>query len=94
MIPFAETALLPDAVLAWAVVGLLVALLAREPFRSRLGLVRDMGVGLAGALLAGLLFSLVVRGATGFVGSVMAAFLGACLCLALFRGLTARPPRS
>jgi hypothetical protein len=53
-----------------------------------------MGVGLAGAVLSGMLFSLAVGGTTGFVGSVMAAFVMACICIAVLRAVVIGPPRS
>ncbi len=94
MFPFAETPLVPDALLAWVVVGLLAGLLAGEAMRSRYGLIRDMAVGLAGAVAAGFLFGMVFSGTAGFVGGVMVAFLGACVLIAILRGLTTRAPRT
>jgi uncharacterized membrane protein YeaQ/YmgE (transglycosylase-associated protein family) len=94
MLPFAETALLPDGLLAWVIVGLLAGLFAGDAPRGRLTVVRDVAAGLAGAVPAGLLFDELVGSTAGFVGGVVAAFVGACALIAILRGLTIASPRA
>jgi uncharacterized membrane protein YeaQ/YmgE (transglycosylase-associated protein family) len=42
-------------------------------------------VGLIGALVGGLIAGLFIQGSIGFIGSIIVAFLGAVILLALLR---------
>jgi uncharacterized membrane protein YeaQ/YmgE (transglycosylase-associated protein family) len=47
-------------------------------------------VGLIGALLGGLVAGLFIQGGVGFVGTLILAFLGAVILLALLRMFSGR----
>ncbi len=93
MAVFAEINLDPGGVLAWVVVGLIAGFLAgRVMSGGGYGLVGDIVVGLVGALVGGFLFGQLVTGTYAFVGSILVAFLGACLLIWLLRAVA--PGRS
>jgi uncharacterized membrane protein YeaQ/YmgE (transglycosylase-associated protein family) len=54
---------------------------------SGYGILGDTAVGLIGALIGGLVFSLLVQGDAGFWGSIAIAFVGACLLVAIIRAV-------
>ena len=86
MIMFADIALAPGGVVAWLVVGLIAGWAAGLVMRGTgFGLLGDIVVGLIGAFVGGFLFEVVQGGyalwSAGFWGSVLFAFLGACLLL-------------
>jgi uncharacterized membrane protein YeaQ/YmgE (transglycosylase-associated protein family) len=88
MATFADIVLEPGGIIAWLVVGLIAGWLAGLVMQGGgFGLVGDMIVGLIGAVLGGLLFG-QVTGAPNFVGSILVAFIGACLLIALVRIVT------
>ncbi len=78
--------------LAWLIVGAVAGWLASMAMHSRLGLLGDIVVGIVGALIGGFLFNLIgAPGATGFnLWSVLVAFIGAVVLLALIRLFTGR----
>ena len=93
MATFAEITLDPGGVVAWVIVGLVAGFLAgRVMTGGGYGLAGDIVVGLVGALIGGFLFGQFVTGTYAFVGSVVVAFLGACLLIWVARQLT--PGRS
>jgi uncharacterized membrane protein YeaQ/YmgE (transglycosylase-associated protein family) len=57
---------------------------------SGYGLVGDLVVGLIGAFVGGFIASFFVAGSMGFWGSIVVAFLGACLCIAVMRAISNR----
>jgi uncharacterized membrane protein YeaQ/YmgE (transglycosylase-associated protein family) len=75
----------PGNVLAWIVVGLLAGWIAGTVARGRgFGCLGNIAVGLAGAVIGGLLFSaLNITGTAGFLFSVFVAAIGATLLLVL-----------
>jgi uncharacterized membrane protein YeaQ/YmgE (transglycosylase-associated protein family) len=90
MILFGE--LHPGGIVAWIVIGLVAGWLAAKVMGgNRYGLVLDLVLGLAGALVGGFVFGLLMQsdnsvvGDTGFWGSLLIAFLGACGVLAVAR---------
>jgi uncharacterized membrane protein YeaQ/YmgE (transglycosylase-associated protein family) len=86
MATFADIVLDPGGIIAWLVVGLIAGWLAGMVMQGGgFGLVGDMIVGLIGAVLGGLLFGQLVTGAPSFVGSILVAFIGACLLIAVVR---------
>ena len=46
--------------------------------------------GVAGAFIGGLILSVFMRGTAGFLGSIVVAFLGAALLLAILQALGGR----
>jgi uncharacterized membrane protein YeaQ/YmgE (transglycosylase-associated protein family) len=88
MYPLADITLhlQPGGWIAWIVVGVLAGWGAGFVMRGAgFGIVGDLITGLIGALLGGLLFGMAVPGDAGFWGSVLIAFLGACLFIFLAR---------
>lgn len=85
-------ALQPGGIIAWAVVGIIARWLAGLLTRSEgFGCFTNLIIGLLGAAIGGLVFSILnVNGTTGFWGSVAVATVGALLLLALAR--LAQPP--
>jgi len=70
----------------WLIVGLIAGALASFVMRGGgYGIVGDIVVGLIGALVGGFLMSLVGLGATGPIGTIIVAFIGACAFIALLR---------
>ena len=89
----ADIAMLPGGIIAWIVVGLLAGWLAGLAMKgSGYGLAGDIIVGLIGSVVGGFLMGFFVHGDTGFWGSIVVAFLGACLLIAVMRMV--RSPRT
>jgi uncharacterized membrane protein YeaQ/YmgE (transglycosylase-associated protein family) len=87
---FAEITLNPGGVIAWVVVGLIAGWLAGLVMKGTgYGLFGDLVVGLIGALIGGFVCGLGVAGDAGFWGSIVVAFLGACI-LIMVVGFVAR----
>ncbi|MHB8646309.1 MAG: GlsB/YeaQ/YmgE family stress response membrane protein [Thermomicrobiales bacterium] len=84
----------PGGILAWIVVGLLAGWLAGLITRAEgFGCFGNIVIGLLGAAIGGLLFSLFgVTDRAGFWGSVAVATLGAIVLLAIAR-VAGRPRR-
>jgi uncharacterized membrane protein YeaQ/YmgE (transglycosylase-associated protein family) len=88
MVPLAELAMQPGGVIAWIIVGLIAGWLAGLMMRgSGYGIIGDIIAGLIGALIGGFIFSFFVHGATFFWGSVLVAFIGACILIAIVRAV-------
>jgi uncharacterized membrane protein YeaQ/YmgE (transglycosylase-associated protein family) len=88
---FAEIALSPGGIVAWLVVGLIAGWLGGMMMRGGgFGVIGDIIVGLIGAFLGGLIFGLFTTGDFGFWGSIVVAFLGACILIAIARAITVR----
>lgn len=82
-------ALLPGNLLAWLLVGLIAGALASWLMRGRgFGCIGDIIVGLVGAVIGGFLAGLLgVTGIYGFWSSVLIAFIGACILVAILRAI-------
>ena len=82
----------PGGILAWIVVGLIAGFLAGQVMKGGgYGLVGDVLMGMVGAFVGGLLFSFLLRVSTaGFWGSIVVAFIGAVVLIALVRALPGR----
>ena len=92
---FAEITLHPGGIIAWLVVGLIAGWLAGRVMKGTgYGVIGDLIVGLSGALIGGFLFGLIVAGDAGFWGSVLVAFLGACVLIMLVRFVAPRQIRT
>lgn len=87
--------LTPGGIILWLVVGLIAGWAAGQVSRGHgFGLVGDIIVGLIGALIGGFLAGFVVSGSVGFAGTVIVAFFGAVILLAVVRPLGGRRIRS
>ena len=81
----------PGSLLAWLVVGLIAGAIASRVVAGRgFGCLADIAVGVAGALIGGYLLGALfgVTGTVGFFGSIIVAFLGAAVLLALLKALS------
>jgi uncharacterized membrane protein YeaQ/YmgE (transglycosylase-associated protein family) len=69
--------------IAWIIVGIIAGFIAEKVTKTDMGLLMNLGVGLAGALLGGFLFSLVGLSGPddGFIWSTIVATIGAILLL-------------
>ncbi len=81
----------PGSLIAWLVVGLIAGAIASRVVAGRgFGCVADIVVGIAGALIGGYLLGALfgVSGTVGFFGSIIVAFLGAALLLAILKAVS------
>jgi uncharacterized membrane protein YeaQ/YmgE (transglycosylase-associated protein family) len=89
MLLAAALELYPGGIIAWVVIGLIAGWLAGVAMRGGgFGIAGDIVTGLLGALIGGFLMSFFVEGATGFWGSIVVAFIGACVLIAIVRALS------
>ena len=78
----------PGSFLAWIVVGLIAGAVASRVVAGRgFGCLADIVVGVAGALIGGFLLSALfgASGTVGFWGSLIVAFVGAAVLLAVLK---------
>jgi uncharacterized membrane protein YeaQ/YmgE (transglycosylase-associated protein family) len=76
-------------VLWWLVVGLIAGFLASLVMRGGgYGIVGDIVIGIVGAFIGGFLASLVGIGAGGLIGTIIIAFIGACILIAILRAVS------
>jgi uncharacterized membrane protein YeaQ/YmgE (transglycosylase-associated protein family) len=93
MATFADIDLNPGGLIAWLAVGLIAGWLAGQFMRGRgYGPIGDVIVGLVGAVAGGFLFGQFVTGTPNLLGSIVVAFIGSCLLIAVARTLA--PGRS
>lgn len=92
MVPlFADIVLAPGSIVAWIVVGLISGFLAGRFMKgSGFGAIGDIIVGLIGSLIGGFVTGFFVHGDTGFLGSILVSFIGACLFIAILRAIGGR----
>ena len=84
----ADLALTPGGIFAWACVGLISGWLAGMVMSGGgYGIIRDIVLGLVGALIGGFLSGFFVAGQAGFAGSILVAFIGACVLIGLGDGV-------
>ncbi|GCE30981.1 hypothetical protein KDA_64650 [Dictyobacter alpinus] len=77
------------AIIWWLVVGLIAGALAGLVMRGGgYGIVGDIVVGLVGALVGGFVAGLFGLGSSSFVGSIIIAFIGACIFIAILRAVS------
>ena len=70
----------------WVVVGLIAGFLAGKVMKGGgFGVVMDIVVGIAGAVLGGWVLGLVGVHAGGLIGSIVVAFVGAVILIWLVR---------
>jgi uncharacterized membrane protein YeaQ/YmgE (transglycosylase-associated protein family) len=90
---FAAIYLEPGGLIAWLIVGLVAGFLAGKVMKgSGYGLIGDIVIGLIGAFLGGLLFGSFVQAEYAMIGSIIVAFIGACILIAVVRAVA--PGRS
>jgi uncharacterized membrane protein YeaQ/YmgE (transglycosylase-associated protein family) len=78
----------PGGIIAWIVLGIVAGWLAGVVMKGGgYGIIVDLIVGLVGALLGGFVFSFLVQGDVGFWGSMVVAFIGACILIAILRAV-------
>jgi uncharacterized membrane protein YeaQ/YmgE (transglycosylase-associated protein family) len=83
---FAAITLEPGGILGWLVVGLIAGWLAGKVMSGAgYGFIGDIVTGLIGAVIGGFLFGHLVTGDAGFWGSIVVAFLGACILIVVVR---------
>jgi uncharacterized membrane protein YeaQ/YmgE (transglycosylase-associated protein family) len=84
--------LYPGGFLAWIIVGLVAGWLTGQVMRgSGYGILVDLVIGIVGAFVGALVFGAIFPGsATGLLGSIIVAFIGGCLLVALIRALPGR----
>jgi uncharacterized membrane protein YeaQ/YmgE (transglycosylase-associated protein family) len=78
----------PGSWLAWIVIGLIAGAIASRVVAGRgFGCLVDIVVGVAGALIGGFLLSTLfgASGTVGFWGSLIVAFIGAAVLLAVLK---------
>lgn len=87
----AELFLQPGGIIAWLVAGLIAGWLTGLVMRGGgYGFVLDIVLGLIGAFIGGLICSFFVEGQTSFWGTVVVAFIGAVILVAIVRALSPR----
>lgn len=69
--------------LSFLIIGLIAGFIAEKVMSRSHGLLMNLVVGVVGAYLGAILFSLVGLGATGFVGALVVATIGAIVLLAI-----------
>ena len=81
--------------ITWIVIGVVAGFLAARLVEGRgLGCLMNMLVGLAGAIIGGVIVDhLSSDSSYGFLGSIVVSFLGACLFLGVLRLLGIGGPR-
>jgi uncharacterized membrane protein YeaQ/YmgE (transglycosylase-associated protein family) len=83
---FADVYLEPGGIIAWLIVGLIAGFLAGKVMKgSGYGVLGDIIVGLIGAFLGGLLFGSLVHAEYALIGSIVVAFIGACILIVIVR---------
>jgi uncharacterized membrane protein YeaQ/YmgE (transglycosylase-associated protein family) len=79
----------PVNIIVWIVLGAIAGWLASVVMRSPMGLLTDIIVGIIGAFIGGFVLNLIPgvnAGVTGLnLGSILTAFVGAVILLALIR---------
>ncbi len=79
----------PGVLLTWLLVGLIAGFLANVATRGRsYELISNVITGIIGACIGGFLAGLLGFGYFSFVGSVVLAFLGACVLIAILHAIT------
>jgi uncharacterized membrane protein YeaQ/YmgE (transglycosylase-associated protein family) len=70
----------------WILVGLIAGFLAGKVMKGRgFGVVMDIVVGIAGAIVGGFVLGLLGIHAGGLIGSIVVAFVGAVILIWLVR---------
>lgn len=81
----------PGSWISWIIVGLIAGAIAARVVAGRgFGCLADIVVGVAGALIGGFLLGALfhMTGTVGFWGSIVVAFIGAAVLLAVLKLLS------
>ena len=91
---FAELVLNPGGIISWLAVGLVAGWVAGLTMSGGgYGIVRDIILGLIGAVVGGFVSGFFIQGSAGFWGSIVVAFIGAYILIAIARAVTPGRPR-
>jgi uncharacterized membrane protein YeaQ/YmgE (transglycosylase-associated protein family) len=83
---FADIYMEPGGIIAWLIVGLIAGFLAGKVMKgSGYGIIGDIIIGVIGAFVGGLLFGSFVHVEYTLIGSIVVAFVGACILIAVVR---------
>lgn len=83
---FAAVYLEPGGIISWLIVGLIAGFLAGKVMKgSGYGIIGDILVGLVGAFIGGVLFGSFANAEYAMIGSIVVAFVGACILIAALR---------
>src|SRR5437868_14489091 len=85
----------PGSWFAWIVVGLISGAVAARVVAGRgFGCIADIVVGIAGAIIGGYMLGLLfnMSGTVGLLGSIVVAFIGAAILLAVLKLLSGGRP--
>jgi uncharacterized membrane protein YeaQ/YmgE (transglycosylase-associated protein family) len=75
-------------IIGWIIIGLIAGALAGMVMRGGgYGILGDIIVGIVGALIGGFILSLFGLGANGFWTTLITAFIGACILIAILRAV-------
>jgi uncharacterized membrane protein YeaQ/YmgE (transglycosylase-associated protein family) len=69
------------SIIFWIVVGAVAGWIAEKITKSDHSLLMNIGIGIAGAVLGGFLFSLFDIALGGWIGSIITALIGALILL-------------
>ncbi len=73
----------------WIIVGLIAGALAGMVMRGGgFGIVGDIIVGILGAIIGGFLAGLLGIGSSNIIVSIIIAFIGACILIAILRAVS------
>ena len=73
----------------WIIVGLIAGALAGMVMRGGgFGIVGDIVVGILGAIISGFLAGLLGIGSSNIIVSIIIAFIGACILIAILRAVS------
>jgi uncharacterized membrane protein YeaQ/YmgE (transglycosylase-associated protein family) len=79
--------------IGWIIIGGIAGALAGMVMRGGgFGILGDIIVGIVGAVIGGLILGLFVNMTVGWWGSLVTAFIGACILIAILRAIA--PKRS
>lgn len=78
----------------WLIIGLVAGWLASLVMHSKHGVLVDLVIGLVGALIGGFLADVIFGWKPGSItGSLIVAFVGAVILIAIDRAIFSRPSR-
>ena len=75
-------------IIGWIIIGAIAGALAGMVMKGGgYGIIGDIIVGIIGALIGGFILSLFGLGANGFWGTLVTAFIGACILIWILRAV-------
>jgi uncharacterized membrane protein YeaQ/YmgE (transglycosylase-associated protein family) len=82
-----------DPAIGWIaaiIIGGIAGWLAEQFMKSNMGLLMNIVLGMVGAVIASAIFSFLGIGLGGWIGYLIAGFIGACLLIWVFRLVRSR----